>query len=82
MEYVVQLSDLATPELEALLENYRDFAAGGPGEVRSKERAEVEGVAKDLADLRDRLNSSAPIQFHICRHDEGDGDCSASVVIL
>ena len=82
MEYVVQLSDLATPELEALLENYRDFAAGGPGEVRSKERAEVEGVAQDLADLRDRLNSSVAIHFHVCEHDAGIGDCSGAVVIL
>lgn len=83
MEYVVKIASDNAPV--ALLEAhalYRDLAPGNPSEYRSRDEAEGLAVARELADLRDHLGLSADISFHVCRHDEGIGDCSQAVVIF
>lgn len=49
-------------------------------ELRGNDPAEAEAVADQIAALRDSLGLTGRISYHVCRHDEGIGDCASAVI--
>ena len=72
-----------TAELADTIFDYRAMLGFvGNGRVRSTDEWEAESLANICVALRDVLGSPDFIVYHVCRHQEGDGDCSAAKQVL
>lgn len=81
-EYVTQLRGTGIPSaLSELVSFYQDVGTAVGG-IRSTEYIEAYAAAQELAGLRDMIGAAVDVRFHVCRHDEGTGDCSGTVEAL
>jgi hypothetical protein len=88
MQHVVKVRNPSDPDgllSEDLTSLLADFAGSGPtttpGEVRDADEAELDAMSEMLAELRTACGLTDEVTYHVCRHDEGIGDCSAAVVV-
>jgi hypothetical protein len=87
-EYVVKLRNpsdpggVISPELlDALLDFKGVTLSPGAGEVRDVEHGELDAIGTHMAELRTAYETTDEVTYHLCRHDEGIGDCRAAVEI-